>query len=698
MTSEWIEAGLTSGPDPYSDWALGAGSPYMFGNGNGVPLYTALVRLGSDVSVDDLVERFERYKRGEDDHPPIVRVSSLFSDRPRQAGEASHVSAIVTDRFFSLLATEPDLSGLVTNALLGVPMSAAALGREEVPGTAPDARQTVAGTVVVGIIDDGIAIAHDRFRRADGSSRVDYAWIQDGTAVSEDSPVPFGRELRKADIDDLIGACTRSGHLDEDMFYRKTGLADFGVAGHKGHARRSAHGTHVMDVAAGFDAGDLRADARPIVCVQLPAAVTADTSGARLDPYVHHALSYILDRAGLIAQAEGADALPVVINFSYGLRAGPHDGTSDLEAAIDEIVTDREDAGDRVSVVLPSGNGHLVRCHAQVAFENQSPPEDEKSTESLVWRVLPDDLTSSFMEIWLPRTAAPSNDSRLEIRIVPPGAPGNPESPWFGETEGAGWEWQRGGAVVCKAVYTRGEAGDAAGRGRFVVSIRPTADPAPRPHLAPSGDWTIQLRNRGLNPDQPVDAWIQRDDTPHGYTTRGRQSYFANAGYCRFDKTGHEIEIDDPGSIVKRAGSISAIATGAKASIVGGYMRSEARPSRYSAGGPVAPMQAGGTPHRDGPDAMAVSDDSKVHQGILAAGTRSGSVVALNGTSVAAPQIARLIADELGAGRHGDRAAVAQIAVDSEAAHPHWPDKPPPERGGAGRIAAPLRIDRRIAD
>jgi hypothetical protein len=48
---------------------------------------------------------------------------------------------------------------------------------------------------------------------------------------------------------------------------------------------------------------------------------------------------------------------------------------------------------------------------------------------------------------------------------------------------------------------------------------------------------------------------------------------------------------------------------------------------------------------------LAVADDSAIHRGIIAAGTRSGSTLALNGTSVAAPQVAREIADDLAANR-----------------------------------------------
>ena len=50
--------------------------------------------------------------------------------------------------------------------------------------------------MVVGIIDDGIAFANERFRRADGTTRVEYAWLQDG--AHDRGPPPdfeFGLDL-----------------------------------------------------------------------------------------------------------------------------------------------------------------------------------------------------------------------------------------------------------------------------------------------------------------------------------------------------------------------------------------------------------------------------------------------------------------------------------------------------------------------
>src|SRR3982751_1460210 len=77
-----------------------------------------------------------------------------------------------------------------------------------------------------------------------------------------------------------------------------------------------------------------------------------------------------------------------------------------------------------------------------------------------------------------------------------------------------------------------------------------------------------------------------------------------------------------------------------------------------------AQVPPGGPPRS--PDALIVSEDSRVHWGVLAAGSRSGSVVAMGGTSVAAPRAARWIADDLGAGGRGDRAAVQAHATADE--------------------------------
>ena len=205
--------------------------------------------------------------------------------------------------------------------------------------------------VVIGIIDDGIAFAHQRFRTlvaGNPASRVEYWWLQDG--VYQGGPLPFGCELTKAQINALLAACTNAAGtnaaaVDEEQLYRFAGLTDFRLPGHKSVAWRVAHGTQVTDLAGGYEQNDGRTEPleRPIVCVQLPIRVTADTSGGTLFPHALLAMKYILWRAKDIAAARGLKNMPVVINLSYGYFAGPHDGTSAFEEAIE--IADRAQHG-----------------------------------------------------------------------------------------------------------------------------------------------------------------------------------------------------------------------------------------------------------------------------------------------------------------------------------------------------------------
>jgi hypothetical protein len=76
--------------------------------------------------------------------------------------------------------------------------------------------------------------------------------------------------------------------------------------------------------------------------------------------------------------------------------------------------------------------------------------------------------------------------------------------------------------------------------------------------------------------------------------------------------------------------------------VAGGYVILDGRKSPYSSAGPARP---GPLPLRRGPDYVLPCDESYALQGIRAGGTRSGSVFRLIGTSTAAPQLARHVAD-----------------------------------------------------
>jgi hypothetical protein len=537
---------------------------------------------------------------------------------------------------------------------------------------------TAPGTVVIGVIDDGLAFAHERFRKG-AATRVEFWWLQDGTYWKGPSNLLYGRELAKADIDTLMQQCTSAGLVNEDEVYQRAGLNDFTFDSHKTAAWRLSHGTHVMDLACGFDSTKV-GDDRPIVVVQLPARVTADTSGADLRPYAAEAIDYILSCADRIAQARGVAILPVVINLSYGTIGGPHDGTSSFERFIDRRVAQRKARGSTLDVVIPSGNSHLSRCHAEIAFANPGASAD------LPWRIQPDDQTPSFLDLWLPPRSA-AGASRIKLSVQPPGGT---MSPPIDEGSNALLEWRdASGNVYCQVHYTFFPPPTA--RGRFRIRTRPTATLDSSTHVAPAGVWTIRLENKSLAPREPVQAWIQRDESLYGHPLRGRQSYFDDPLYERYDDGGRPVEIDRTRSLVRRARLLNSLATGRDTVVVGGYVRESRTPCRYSAAGPASLPKGAQRPPRVGPDALIVSDDSLPHDGVLAAASRSGGAVAMNGTSVAAPQIARWLAEQRANGvtTRGVDLVQARAKADEQSNVLPGPPRPPPERGGTGRANLP---------
>jgi hypothetical protein len=687
------------GMDARADWLFGPGvQDYLpYGKDTLIPF---IMRLHEDKGVDFLLNEFIR-----DGKSSPIFIASYYI---RSMKVSEYFTAISTKEFFDKLAERDglyeDLRTARKEIRLGAPLPTTTLPNinwkpgdpipalDDPPIGPPDG-SWLSGTVVVGIIDDGIAFAHERFRTSNHGTRVQCFWRMDPPHTS--TTVERGREICKLDdasgnpgIDTLLSSSIIAGSVEENQLYLKAGLIDFAQPYHKAAAWRVAHGTHVLDLAAGEDPAHNVLN-RPIVAVQLPTATTADTSGADLYSDVHRAVDYILQRAD--AMGGGFNKLPVVINFSYGLIAGPHDGTSELEQMLNDRVQARSG---KLRIVLPAGNSHLSRCHAEVRFASLS------QVVELHWRVEPDDDTPSFLEIWLPHAGpVPPATDRIRLCVEAPGGAG--ATSLLNETDALPVVLANDGEVICAAQSIFRSLPTE--RRLLLVVLQPTArlyptsTPQEAKRIAPPGVWTVRLHNVALTPEQPVQAWIQRDDTPYGYPIRGRQSYFDERCYVRFNARGREIEedADQPLCVVKRAASINAIATGAETLVAGGYLRKELRLARYSAGEPITPPAGGTLPanlHR--PDATLVSDDSKVHSGVLAAGSRSGSRVAINGTSVAAPTLARWVADNynLATGTLPDRAAVCAKAQADETTLMALPLPPalkpplPPERGGCGRM------------
>ena len=153
-----------------------------------------------------------------------------------------------------------------------------------------------------------------------------------------------------------------------------------------------------------------------------------------------------------------------------------------------------------------------------------------------------------------------------------------------------------------------------------------------------------------------VRAWVERNDSLMNAPSGGRQSYLIDEHYERAGRKPGTPK-DNPASLVKRAGSFNTIATGAEPVVVGGYVGDAGQPravrlASYTGGGGMSPLGANA-----GPYLIARSDDSLVRYGILSAMVRGAGVVRMSGTSVSAPQVTRVIYNQMVTGGTGTPSA-----------------------------------------
>ena len=502
--------------------------------------------------------------------------------------------------------------------------------------------------VAIGVIDDGIGFAHERFRSDPVKSRVMAIWLQDveraenGPADKKgrrDPRIAFGRCLDNTEINELL-----KRHENEADIYRELGLIDFGKNAYNPLALRATHGTHVLDVAAGYDpVGQPRL--RPILAVQLPSIATLDTSGVTMGSYVVQAVRQIM----LWADKLGTD-VPLVINFSYGLSAGPKDGTHPIEVALNELISHRNRRAS-TCLVVPAGNTYRARTTARMKLVEGKPI-------SLDWMILPDDPTPNFLEIWLDNGSDPDERSPIEVTLAPPdGLPSDAARPDKGELKTLKLDKKSIAATYYDVSNDK--------RGRIFVAVNQTATMNGRADCAPAGRWRLTLENKSKH-EVTAHLYIQRDSTPFGYRGLRRQSYFDDPhAYCRDEVTGNYDDYDPEKCPITRSETLSALATlppgnGKRIFVVGaaqgmsGFVPPEASapfvPAPYTSSGP--------TTERKGPDCAAVTEEGPAHSGVLAAGTFSGSIVKMSGTSVAAPQLVRWIAN------HFEQNRVAALLPD----------------------------------
>lgn len=560
----------------------------------------------------------------------------------------------------------------------------------------------IAPPALLGVIDDGCPVGHERFWHADGPAVVTL-WHQGRREEQTGAPRPAdGAGRQQAPRPDPYAYYWR----DPGMLLRFPGMPswiptffygdELALREHATYQRRSAegrpplrgpmshtatgyprrpphwtHGAAVLGLAAADAAPQLAADAcrarraavarRPLVFVQLPEMKVDDTSFGSLAGHVLDGIHYTLLQA--------APAQPVVVNVSYGHHAGPHDGTSMFEQATAELL----EKNLLLDVVIAAGNSHLARCHA-FSFV------PAKRTRRLRWRVLPDNPEDSFLELWFD-----GDVTGTTLSVFPPGS-----SEPLKIGHGKAGVWNDSGVLRCGAVFAprvaQGRHGTmallivaptqrlpVAADGGAPIRMAANVGTKRRSLLGLPGVWRVEVTNGGTA-DVGMHAWVERDDVAPGRSFRGRsvarQSYLLD-GDC------------DPDAVpVRPEATLNGAATlvHARFHVVGAMSAWDGCLADASAAGPNRSAASGG--RCEGPDVVTIGDESRRLRGLRTTGQVAGATARVGGTSIAAAVYSQMLAEH----RSTSASSNAKFLRPCwDFATPTWPRFP-----GQPALASPL--------
>ena len=479
-------------------------------------------------------------------------------------------------------------------------------------------------TVIVGVIDTGIALGQDRFRSPAGS-RVLAAWQMNRPHTAAQGWLPFGHELYKADIDAALARHSRRGSLDQYAFDTEMGLLDLArPTGSRELAGTFAHGTHVADLAGGFDPVDRRAAKIALIVVTLPPPSVFGASGTFLDGFMLMAILRIRHLAHAIrAKSTGSDrgtrdrldnpGYPLAINLSFGRQAGAKDGSGAFAQALARIEAQSPAGAAPARVVMPAGNDNQLRVNARMPVTPRG--------QTLTWQIPPGDHSANYAEVW--------TEPGVTLTLTPPGG--------AAPITGAPAAGMSATLTQNTQPVARLYAEQHGTRLRLLLCLAPSLQNTPARPQAPAGAWDVTLSSpEGTRFDATLS--VQTDQALVPGSRRGPRSHFQDPAYHRFDAQGRARDVgnESPGAMVTRFGTVNASASSPDVLCIGGYRGRDGRPAGYSA--------AGGDQAAPHVTAAAPSDDSTALFGVLAAGAQNGSKVAARGTSFACAQATRQVA------------------------------------------------------
>jgi subtilisin family serine protease len=270
---------------------------------------------------------------------------------------------------------------------------------------APEPDELTDKGVIVGVVDYGCDFAHRNFRNEDGGTRLLYLWDQNekegnGPRANPPPEVGFGREFDRLGIDEALKAEDPYGVLAYDPDEND----------YQPRARSSgAHGTHVMDIAAGNGRGTGFPGIAPkadLIFVQIRKFDFGEGDDLNRSRWAFEAAAYIFSRAG---------DRPAVVNLSLDTNSGPHDGTSPVEQAFEWLLAGpKQTSRSGRAIVVAAGNNRQRALHCNGRLRPDGARE-------LTWQ-LPADPDSGRHELQIWYDAVSPEDN---VEVVLTGPDGN---------------------------------------------------------------------------------------------------------------------------------------------------------------------------------------------------------------------------------------------------------------------------------
>jgi hypothetical protein len=640
----WLQAAAKRHVDPYTIWTLQT-QFRQFGFGNKVPDF-----------LDFLVELDQPMGDGEPLWPAGIDVPPVYREAvPGAAGTARHITvrlAVPADGPQAVANTVASLMFLsgVRRAQIGFP-------RPNIPpgpkGNVPPRherrdRSDPAQTVLLGVLEDGCPFGHPALATRHGT-RVVALWDQTMVAPDSHDPAPaafgYGRERTQGQLDALMKRHLEPDGVDEEFLYADPAALQRRIP------IRGSHAAAVITVLAGRSGAlpsrpraasgsvpDQPAATAPLAVVQFPRE-QINVAGARwLVVRALDGLRYLAGQSAKLARA-GGPPLPLVVNLSYGSMVGAHDGTALFETAMAEVCQ----LHGQMAIVLAAGNAHgtarakdttddLARApsgrHAELTLE-------PGSTSALTLYVPPNKPIETYLEIWFEDVHAdPLGEQFLErndvqIHVTTPLG----KLLRVDKVPDLAFEFAEDGQAQAGLICLPRVAQSCC-RSLALLVIAATQISTTRVEV-PSGAWTVRVINTSKTRTLHVQAWVERDLVPG----------------ARHSQAARLLDTTAPQTPLSDRNTLNNIATGPGTFRVGALTARGAQQRQR-----VSPYSSAAAEPAAGPEFSAVADRSPAQPGVRVSGNCSGSVIRMNGTSVAAPQAARWLANRL-----ADGANLAQI-------------------------------------